>query len=33
MKGEPNPDQWQRYEKNNCYFHYELPKSFQYMRN
>jgi len=21
------------YEKNNCVFHYELPKSFQYMRN
>jgi sulfite dehydrogenase (quinone) subunit SoeA len=33
MKGEPNPNQWQRYEKNNCYFHYEMPKSFQYMRN
>jgi anaerobic selenocysteine-containing dehydrogenase len=33
MKGEPNPNQWQMYEKNNCFFHYELPKSFQYMRN
>ena len=33
MKGEPNPNQWQMYEKNNCYYHYELPKSFQYMRN
>jgi anaerobic selenocysteine-containing dehydrogenase len=33
MKGEPNPNQWQMYEKNNCVFHYELPKSFQYMRN
>jgi anaerobic selenocysteine-containing dehydrogenase len=33
MKGEPNPNQWQMYEKNNCVFHYELPKSYQYMRN
>ncbi len=33
MSGEPNPDQWQMYAKNNCVFHYELPKSYQYMRN
>ena len=33
MKGEPNPDQWKMYEKNNCVFHYHLPKSYQYMRN
>ncbi len=33
MKGEPNPNQWKMYEKNNCVFHYEMPKSFQYMRN
>ncbi len=33
MKGEPNPNQWQMYEKNNCVFRYELPKSYQYMRN
>ncbi len=33
MKGEPNPDQWKMYEKNNCVFHYELPRSYQYMRN
>ena len=33
MKGEPNPKQWEMYEKNNCVFHYELPKSYQYMRN
>jgi anaerobic selenocysteine-containing dehydrogenase len=33
MKGEPNPRQWEMYEKNNCVFQYELPKSFQYMRN
>jgi len=33
MKGEPNPNQWEMYEKNNCVFQYELPKSYQYMRN
>ncbi len=33
MKGEPNPKQWEMYEKNNCVFHFELPKSYQYMRN
>ena len=33
MRGEPNPRQWEMYEKNNCVFHYELPKSYQYMRN
>ncbi len=33
MKGEPNPKQWEMYEKNNCVFQYELPKSYQYMRN
>jgi len=33
MKGAPNPKQWEMYEKNNCVFHYELPKSYQYMRN
>ena len=33
MKGEPNPNQWQMYENNNCVFSYELPKSYQYMRN
>ena len=33
MKGEPNPDQWQMYEKNNCVYHHKLPKSYQYMRN
>ena len=33
MKGEPNPSQWEMYEKNNCVYHYELPKSYQYMRN
>jgi sulfite dehydrogenase (quinone) subunit SoeA len=33
LKGEPNPSQWQMYEKNNCVYHHELPKSYQYMRN
>jgi sulfite dehydrogenase (quinone) subunit SoeA len=33
MKGEPNPNQWEMYEKNNCVFHYEMPRSYQYMRN
>ena len=33
MKGEPNPRQWEMYEKNNCVFHYKLPPSYQYMRN
>ncbi|WP_078120877.1 sulfite dehydrogenase subunit SoeA [Thiosocius teredinicola] len=33
LKGEPNPRQWEMYAKNNCVFHYELPKSYQYMRN
>jgi len=33
LKGEPNPRQWEMYAKNNCVYHYELPKSYQYMRN
>ena len=33
LKGEPNPRQWEMYAKNNCVFHYELPRSYQYMRN
>ena len=33
FKGEPNPRQWEMYQKNSCFFHYELPKSYQYMRN
>ncbi len=33
MKGEPNPQQWELYEKNNCVFQYKLPPSYQYMRN
>jgi anaerobic selenocysteine-containing dehydrogenase len=33
MRGEPNPRQWEMYAQNNCVFHYELPPSYQYMRN
>ena len=33
MRGEPNQRQWQMYEQNNNVYHYELPKSYQYMRN
>jgi anaerobic selenocysteine-containing dehydrogenase len=33
LRGEPNPNQWEMYAKNNCVFHHELPKSYQYMRN
>jgi sulfite dehydrogenase (quinone) subunit SoeA len=33
MQGEPNPRQWEMYAKNNCVFHYRLPRSYQYMRN
>ena len=31
--GEPNPRQWEMYEQHDCVFHYELPRSYQYMRN
>ena len=33
MRGEPNPRQWEMYAANNCVFHFELPPSYQYMRN
>ena len=33
LVGEPNPDQWKRYEENGCFFHHPLPKSYRYMRN
>ncbi|MGB2883737.1 MAG: molybdopterin oxidoreductase family protein, partial [Rhodoferax sp.] len=33
LRGEPNPKQWEMYEKNNCVFHYEMPLEYQYMRN
>jgi anaerobic selenocysteine-containing dehydrogenase len=33
LKGEPNPRQWEMYQKNGCVYHHKLPKSYQYMRN
>jgi anaerobic selenocysteine-containing dehydrogenase len=33
LRGEPNPRQWEMYAQNNCVFHHELPRSYQYMRN
>ena len=33
MRGEPNQNQWEMYEKNNCVFHQRLPVQAQYMRN
>ncbi len=33
LKGEPNPKQWEAYEKNNCVFQLHMPQSTQYMRN
>jgi anaerobic selenocysteine-containing dehydrogenase len=33
LKGEPNPRQWEMYQKNGCVYHHKLPRSYQYMRN
>ena len=33
MRGEPNPKQWEMYEKNNCVFQYHMPETSNYMRN
>ncbi|MCW5631581.1 MAG: molybdopterin oxidoreductase family protein, partial [Rhodoferax sp.] len=33
LKGEPNPKQWEAYEKNNCVFQLHLPETMHYMRN
>ncbi len=33
LRGEPNPEQWQRYAENNCVFKLETPPSYRYMRN
>jgi len=33
LRGEPNPNQWEMYAKNNCVFQYHLPEDQQYMRN
>jgi anaerobic selenocysteine-containing dehydrogenase len=33
LKGEPNPNQWQKYAENNCVHQYHMPPEHQYMRN
>ena len=33
MRGDPNPKQWEMYEKNGCFHQYHLAPSMQYMRN
>ncbi|MBI1173761.1 MAG: molybdopterin-dependent oxidoreductase [Sideroxydans sp.] len=33
MRGEPNPNQWEMYAKNNCVHQHHLHPSHQYMRN
>ena len=33
LVGEPNPDQWEMYAKNNCVFHHKMPEEHQWMRN
>ena len=33
LKGEPNPNQWERYAEHGCVFQHELPHNYQYMRN
>jgi anaerobic selenocysteine-containing dehydrogenase len=33
LRGEPNPKQWEAYEKNNCVFQYHMPESMHFMRN
>ena len=33
LQGKPNPKQWEQYASNNCVYHYQLPQSYQYMRN
>jgi len=33
MRGEPNPNQWEMYKRNNCVFRQPLPPSYRYMRN
>jgi anaerobic selenocysteine-containing dehydrogenase len=33
LRGEPNPKQWEAYEKNDCVFQYHMPSNMHYMRN
>ena len=32
LRGAPNPDQWQAYEENECFFKYELPENMHFYR-
>ena len=32
LRGAPNPNQWERYIENGCFFQYELPESQRYYR-
>lgn len=33
LVGEPNPNQWESYANNDCYYHYKLDENMLYMRN
>ena len=33
LRGEPNPNQWEMYRKNDCVFQYHMPEGMHYMRN
>jgi len=33
LRGEPNQNQWEQYEKNNCVFQFKMPTEHHYMRN
>jgi len=33
LRGEPNPKQWEMYEKNGCFFAYHMPREHHFMRN
>ena len=32
IRGAPNPEQWERYMENECFFHYPLPENQQFYR-
>ncbi len=32
LRGEPNPDQWQRYIENQCFYEYRLPEHMRFYR-
>ena len=33
LLGEPNPEQWERYKENECFFEFEFPDNFKYFRH